>query len=436
MVAVAVRDDRTPPPPSAGLSLTPYFTGCSRRGSESKFPPMTPADVLPFQRAGGRPPAESPAAHGESGGSGGTGIVMMNLGGPKTLDEVEPFLLRLFADREIIQLPFQDHLGKFIATRRAPKVRKLYDAIGGGSPILHWTEAQGRAMCDKLDRVSPETAPHRFYVAFRYTTPFADDAVRAMHADGVTRAIAFTQYPQWSCSTTGSSLNDLWRSLKRTGLEDAFSWSIIDRWGEHEGFVRAMASAVHDGLHQYAESERDDVLVMFSAHSLPLAVIDRGDAYPSEVAASMSRVVEAAGLRNPYALTFQSEVGPVRWLGPSTETAIRQLAARGQKNVLVVPIAFTSDHIETLSEIDIEYGELAHSLGMHGFKRVPALNARPDFLEALADIVVDHIQAAAPYSGQYRQKCQGCTNAACRGVPSRVAAAGEGAPSLQSVAGG
>jgi protoporphyrin/coproporphyrin ferrochelatase len=375
---------------------------------------MTPLDVLPFRR----PPSHQGTPAGRHGG---TGIVMMNLGGPKTLDEVEPFLLRLFADREIIQLPFQDWLGKFIATRRAPKVRKLYDAIGGGSPILKWTEAQGEAMCRRLDEMSPETAPHKFYVAFRYTSPFADDALQAMKADGVTRAIAFTQYPQWSCSTTGSSLNDLWRAAARTGLEDAFEWSIIDRWGEHPGFVSAMGSAVDDGLDEFAADERDDVLVMFSAHSLPLKVIDRGDAYPAEVSASVSRVVQTIGLRNPYIVTYQSEVGPVRWLGPSTETVIEQLAEKGQKNVLVVPIAFTSDHIETLSELDIEYAELAHKLGMPGFKRAPALNARPEFLDALADIVHQHLQAGAPHSSQYRQRCPGCVNTACRGLPSRVA---------------
>lgn len=202
-----------------------------------------------------------------SGTGGGTGIVMMNLGGPATLDDVEPFLVRLFADREIIQLPWQDVLGKFIATRRAPKVRKLYEAIGGGSPIRRWTEAQGEAMCRRLDEMSPETAPHRFYIAFRYTTPFADDALQAMKADGITRAIAFTQYPQWSCATTGSSLNDLWRALDRTGLKDAFEWSIIDRWGEHPGFIEAMAGAVEDGLEDFPEAERDDVMVLFSAHS-------------------------------------------------------------------------------------------------------------------------------------------------------------------------
>jgi ferrochelatase len=183
-----------------------------------------------------------------------------------------------------------------------------------------------------------------------------------------------------------------------------------------------MASAVEDGLEAYPAVERDDVLVMFSAHSLPLSVIDRGDAYPAEISASVSRVVQALGLKNPYLVTYQSEVGPVRWLGPSTETVIEQLAKRGQKNVLVVPIAFTSDHIETLSELDIEYAELAHSLGMTGFRRAPALNARPELLDALADIVFEHLQAGAPWSTQYRQRCPGCVNAACRGVPSKVSA--------------
>uniref|UniRef100_UPI003983922F ferrochelatase n=1 Tax=Gemmatimonas sp. TaxID=1962908 RepID=UPI003983922F len=201
------------------------------------------------------------------------------------------------------------------------------------------------------------------------------------------------------------------------------TWSIIDRWGEHDGFVRSMASAIDDGLEQYPEQERDDVLVLFSAHSLPLKVIDRGDSYPSEIAASVSRVVEAAELRNPHMLCFQSSVGPVRWLGPSTETMIKQLAARGQKNVLVVPIAFTSDHIETLSEIDIEYGELAHSLGMTGFRRAPSLNARTEFLDALADIVNRHLESGQPHSSQYKQNCPGCTNTACRGLPSKMARA-------------
>ena len=349
-----------------------------------------------------------------------TGIVMMNLGGPATLEEVEPFLLELFADREIIKLPFQSWLGAFIARRRAGKVRELYAAIGGGSPILRHTNAQGEGMVERLDRLSPATAPHGFYVAFRYVKPTSDDALRAMAADGVERAIAFTQYPQFSCCTTGSSLNELWRALDRTGLRDKFEWSVIDRWPVHDGFITSMTGTVREGLDRYPPETRDRVLLLFSAHSLPLHVIDRGDAYPQEVGASVQRVVEELGVPNPYLLAYQSEVGPVRWLGPSTERVIRQLGEKGHKDVLVVPIAFTSDHIETLSELDREYGMLAQQVGITNYSRVPALNSRPDFVDALADIVREHIVSENVCSSQYTTRCAGCTNPACRQIPTPV----------------
>jgi protoporphyrin/coproporphyrin ferrochelatase len=345
-----------------------------------------------------------------------TGIVMLNLGGPATLDDVEPFLLERFADREIIQLPFQRWLGPFIARRRTPRVRGLYAAIGGGSPILRHTEAQGRGMVARLDRLAPETAPHRFYIAFRYARPSSDDALRMMQADGVERAVAFTQYPQFSCSTTGSSLNELWRAASRTGLRDAFEWSILDRWPVHPGFIEAMTETVRDGLGQFAPADRERALILFSAHSLPLDVIDRGDSYPQEVGASVQRVVERLGTSNPYILAYQSDVGPVRWLGPSTAQVLRRLGARGQKHVLVVPIAFTSDHIETLSELDREYGEVAHEAGITHYRRAPALNDRPRFLDALAEIVRDHLMSGAVYSSQYSTRCAGCTNLQCRNI--------------------
>jgi len=345
-----------------------------------------------------------------------TGVVMMNLGGPATLDDVEPFLLELFADREIIQLPLQRWLGPFIARRRTPRVRSLYASIGGGSPILRYTEAQGRGMVARLDRISPETAPHKFYVAFRYTRPRSDDALRAMQADGVQRAVAFTQYPQFSCSTTGSSLNELWRAAARTGLRHAFEWSVIDRWAVHQGFIAAMTETVREGMEQFEPADREKVLLLFSAHSLPLDVIDRGDAYPQEVGASVQRVVEQLGRSNPYILAYQSDVGPVRWLGPSTERVLRRLGARGHKHVLVVPIAFTSDHIETLSELDREYGEVARQAGIQHYKRAPALNDRPLFLDGLAQIVREHLGSGLPHSSQYLTRCPGCTNPQCRNV--------------------
>jgi ferrochelatase len=343
-----------------------------------------------------------------------TAIVLLNLGGPATLDDVEPFLLELFADREIIQLPFQRWLGPFIARRRAPKVRKLYEGIGGGSPILHWTHIQGKALVARLDRLSPGTAPHRFYVAFRYAHPSSEDALRAMANDGVTRAIAFTQYPQFSCATTGSSLNEVWRAAGRLGLESAFEWSVIDRWPVHAGFLDTMADSTRTALEQIPKDERDNAVILFSAHSLPLSVINRGDPYPQEIGASVEGVMQRLGSANRYLLSYQSEVGPVRWQGPSTESVIRRLGARGEKNVVVVPIAFTSDHIETLSELDIEYGHLAAKAGITRFVRAPAPNDHPLFLDAMADVVLEHLAQGEPASRQYALHCPGCTNPECR----------------------
>jgi len=352
---------------------------------------------------------------------GPTGIVLLNMGGPKDLAEVGPFLLELFKDREIIQLPAQGWLGPFIARRRTPKVRKLYEGIGGGSPILHWTEVQGRGMVERLDHLSPGTAPHRFYVAFRYVSPFSEDALTRMKADGVKRAVAFTQYQQFSCATTGSSLNELWRALGRLGMANEFRWSVIDRWPTHPAFVRAMVKSVREGLEQFPPEERDGVLLLFSAHSLPLAFIDRGDPYPQEVGASVHEVLKAGGFRNQFLLSYQSEVGPLRWLGPSTEQVLKDLGAKGRKNVLVVGIAFTSDHIETLSEIDIEYAHLARDVGIAGFKRAPAFNGDPIFQDGLAEIVRDHLEKGEACSPQYGLRCPGCTNPQCRNIPNPVA---------------
>ncbi len=352
---------------------------------------------------------------------GPTGIVMMNLGGPKNLNEVNPFLKQLFADREIIQLPAQNFLGPFIANRRTKSVQQNYDDIGGGSPILDWTELQGRGMVERLDRMSPETAPHKFYVAFRYINPFSEDALKQMKEDGVKRAVAFTQYPQFSCATTGSSLNELWRASRRVGLQDAFDWSVIDRWPTQSTFVEAMTETVRQGLAEFSDEERDDVLIVFSAHSLPMSVVNRGDAYPAEVGATTHEVMQRLDRPYEHLVAYQSEVGPVPWLGPSTETVIEQLGKKKRKNVLIVPIAFTSDHIETLHELDIEYGELAEEVGIENYKRAPALNGMELFQDALAEIVRDHLQSGEVCSPQYGMRCPGCVNPQCRNILNPVA---------------
>lgn len=348
--------------------------------------------------------------------AGPTGIVMMNLGGPKTLDEVGPFLRELFADREIIPLPFQNVLGPFIASRRTKGVQKLYEEIGGGSPILKWTERQGQAMCERLDRMSPETAPHKFYVAFRYARPKSEDALLAMKRDGVRRAIAFTQYPQFSCATTGSSLNELWRAAGRLGLANEFRWSVIDRWPTHPTFIEAMTETVRRGLEKFDPQDLDDVVIVFSAHSLPMSVVNRGDPYPAEIGATVHEVMKRLDFAYEYMISYQSEVGPVPWIGPSTERVVENLGKQGRKNVLIVPVSFTSDHIETLSELDIEYAELAERVGITNFYRAPALNDLPIFLDALAEIVYEHLREGAVCSRQYPLRCPGCTNPQCRNI--------------------
>jgi len=345
-----------------------------------------------------------------------TAVLLLNLGGPATLDEVQPFLLELFADHEIIPLPFQAQMGPWIARRRTSKVKQRYAMIGGGSPILRWTRLQGEEMARRLDILSPQTAPHKVYIAFRYASPSSREALQQMKADGVQRAVAFTQYPQYSCATTGSSLNELWRAVREQGLEHAFQWSIIDRWPVHPGFVEAMAASVRAGLQKFSETERQDALLLFSAHSLPLSVIERGDPYPQEIGASVHAVMQALNFSHEYLLCYQSAVGPVRWLGPSTQSMIRQLGKTGRKRVLVVPIAFVSDHIETLHEIDIEFKELAERCGIHQFERAPALNDSPIFLDALADLVANHLACGQASSRQYFLRCPGCTNSQCREI--------------------
>ena len=345
-----------------------------------------------------------------------TGIVMLNMGGPADLNSVGPFLYRLFLDREIIQLPCQKWLGRFIARRRTPKVQKLYAEIGGKTPILDSTQTQALGLEIRLDQTYPESAPHKAYIAFRYTPPFAEEALRQMHKDGIQRAVAFTQYPQFSCATTGSSLNELWRACRREKMEKTFSWSVIDRWPTHPGFIQSVADQIELSIREFPENSREDILLLFSAHSLPLSVVDRGDPYPQECGASVHSVMSRLRFSHEYILAYQSSVGPVRWLGPSTESVLRNLGLKKRKRVLVVPIAFTTDHIETLSEIDIEYAQLAQEVGITDFRRVPAANDTPAFLDALSDIVGKHLESSSACSRQYKFPCPGCTNPECRNI--------------------
>ncbi|GFR94006.1 ferrochelatase [Elysia marginata] len=343
-----------------------------------------------------------------------TGIMLLNLGGPETQEEVHDFLLRLFLDKDLIPLPAQNQLAPVIAKRRTPRIQAQYAKIGGGSPIKKWTQLQGQGMVDILDKISPMSAPHKFYIGFRYAHPLTEDTIEQMADDGVQHAVAFTQYPQYSCSTTGSSLNAIYRYYKKKGINDGMVWSVIDRWPTHPGLVQAFAESIKTEISRFPKEDQDDVVILFSAHSLPMKVVNRGDPYPTEVAATVQRVMESIGHTHPYRLVWQSKVGPLPWLSPQTDDAIKGLVARGKKNILLVPIAFTSDHIETLFELDLEYAEeLASEVGVKNIRRAASLNDNPIFIEAMADIVKTHIDSGVSCPPQLSLRCPMCVNQTC-----------------------
>lgn len=340
---------------------------------------------------------------------------MLNMGGPETLADVHDFLLRLFLDRDLMTLPVQNRLAPIIAKRRTPKIQEQYRRIGGGSPIKMWTSKQGEGMVKLLDKMSPHTAPHKYYIGFRYVHPLTEEAIEEMERDGLERAIAFTQYPQYSCSTTGSSLNAIYRYYNGVGKKPMMKWSTIDRWPTHPLLIQCFADHIRKELDCFPPEKRSEVVILFSAHSLPMSVVNRGDPYPQEVGATVQKVMEKLGYSNPYRLVWQSKVGPMPWLGPQTDETIRGLCERGWKNILLVPIAFTSDHIETLYELDIEYSQvLAKECGVENIRRSESLNGNPLFSEALADLVHSHIQSNELCSKQLVLSCPLCVNPVCR----------------------
>jgi ferrochelatase len=307
-----------------------------------------------------------------------TAVILLNMGGPDSLEAVEPFLRNLFSDPEILRFPLsgliRKPLARLIASRRAPGVVEKYRQIGGKSPLREITEAQAAALARELGE------GFSVHVAMRYWNPRAGDAARAVKAEGPDRILVLPLYPQYSRATTGSSLSDLDRALEAEGLGH-LPRTVIRSWHDAPPYLEALAEAVAEGLR-----DLPDATVLFSAHGLPVKLIEEGDPYLDQVKGTVGAV--AARLPGvSWELAFQSRTGPIRWLEPATPDAIRRLAARGVRGLLVVPVSFVSDHIETLHELDIEYGELAGRAGIREFRRSPSLNTRPSFIRALAELV-------------------------------------------------
>ncbi|XP_050420308.1 ferrochelatase, mitochondrial [Adelges cooleyi] len=343
-----------------------------------------------------------------------TAVVMLNMGGPQHVNQVHDYLHRIMTDRDMMQLPFQNTLGPYIARRRTPEVQKKYAEIGGGSPILKWTNIQGKLLCEKLDKISPSTAPHKHYIAFRYVDPLTEKTFDEIEMDGVKRVVLFSQYPQYSCATSGSSFNAIYSYFQKNQFPNDVKMSVIDRWPTHPLLIKAIGSRISDEIKKFPETERDNVVILFSAHSLPLKAVNRGDAYPSEVSSTVHAVMEELGYVYPYALVWQSKVGPLPWLGPFTDDALKGYVKQGKKHFILVPIAFVNEHIETLHELDIEYcKELGEELGIKNIRRAAAPNDHPLFIDAIADIVLQHLRDVKPVGPKFLLRCAHCTSDRC-----------------------
>ncbi|MFN5966331.1 MAG: ferrochelatase, partial [Pseudanabaena sp.] len=321
--------------------------------------------------------------------SGRVGVLLLNLGGPEKLDDVYLFLYNLFADPEIIRLPIpflQKPIASLIAASRAPISQENYRLIGGGSPLRQITEEQGENIENVLQRNGIEA---KVYVGMRYWHPYTTEAIAKIKEDGITRLVVLPLYPQYSISTSGSSLKQLDDLWENDPALQAIERITIQSWYDRTGYIRAMNELIDAKLQKFGDPE--DVHIFFSAHGVPVRyVTEYNDPYQSEMENCVDGIMKA--LRrdyhryNAHTLAYQSRVGPVEWLQPYTEEAIHNLAKRGIKNLLVVPISFVSEHIETLQEIDIEYREVAEESGIHNFDRVPALNSHPVFINDLAEL--------------------------------------------------
>jgi ferrochelatase len=308
-------------------------------------------------------------------------VVLFQLGGPDRLDAVEPFLYNLFCDPDIINFPLawlaRKPLAKWISMRRSEVVSEHYAAIGGGSPIRALTERQARALEQELRA----HIPAHVVVAMRYWHPLTREAIVQLDAAGLDELVLLPLYPQYSVATTGSSLKE-WRRLYRS----ATPVRLIERFYDHPDYIGALIERIQSALSRLARPE--GVYLVFSAHGLPMSLIEKGDPYQQQIEATVRLVRQRGGWPNPHVLCYQSRVGRQKWLEPSLTATIERLANEGVKRMLVIPISFVTEHIETLHEINIEAREEAEQLGVEEFTMMPALNDSPLFIRALADLVL------------------------------------------------
>ncbi len=326
------------------------------------------------------------------------GVVLLNLGGPDTTDDVEPFLYNLFMDPAIIDIPVggraRHWLCKAISKLRAKSVSEDYELIGGGSPINRLTREQS----DSLERLLNERfgdaagVDFKTYIAMRYWHPFSEEAAAQMQRDGIDKVLLLPLYPQYSKTTTGSSLM-YWWMLEQRGEIPSWPTSYVFEYAANPKYIKALSERIDEALQRFPKHERDNVHFLFSAHGTPLnEMVDRRDPYCCLIHSTVERVMAHRGYDHVHHVAFQSKVGPAEWLTPSTPDKLEELAHQGHTSTLVVPVAFVTEHVETSFELDIEVREEAEEAGIEHFEVMPALNCHPLFIESLAEATISQIK--------------------------------------------
>ena len=315
------------------------------------------------------------------------GVVLFQLGGPDTLAAIEPFLYNLFCDPDIIDFPFarlgRKALAKLISTTRARKVQHHYATIGGGSPIRRFTEQQALALETEL---RSEGLDARCFVAMRYWHPFTREAIAQLDCARCDEVVLLPLYPQYSSTTTGSSLNE-WRRRfhENTPVHN------VGPFYRHPMYLDAVVEKVDEALSRFENPARAEIV--FSAHSIPMSIIAKGDPYQRQIEETVRLLMVRGGWPNRHRLCYQSKVGASKWLQPSFHRTLRDLAAEKIREVCVVPVAFVSDHVETLGEINHEGREEARRLGITHFEMSSGLNDSPKFISALSQLVLQALEA-------------------------------------------
>lgn len=316
-----------------------------------------------------------------------TAVVLLNMGGPDSIESIRPFLLNIFRDREIIRLPGgrigQAALGRLIVRMRLREVQENYEKIGGRSPLFEWTRIQAVNLQAELDARLDDRPI--VAMAMRYWEPTAGDTLETLVCAGVKRIVALTLYPHYTRATTGSSVADFLAAAAR--LSDAPEIEVVDRWPDHPAYLDLWAAKLSAMLCGLEPEVRERVQLVVSAHGLPQRFVNRGDPYVDHVKVTMHGVLERLDDPPPAHLAFQSRTGPVKWIGPGTETVIQDLAAQGHDALVVWPISFVSDHIETTFEVGMLFRETAEDAGVRHYHVVPSFNGDTRFGAVLADLV-------------------------------------------------